>query len=349
MPAPQPPKRPTREQLAVLDVRRVIFHDVPRKLKGIAATPTLSDVDSSVDAKNVQLLREKLVKVLTSSAAYDLDINETPQSSVPELVKSILENTEDERTVFVVASKEMANTLVTHQTGSASAGLLTVIDCKCAGCPAVAILKLEREDGLQLNLRGAEGEKTFEMAVLSDLVLTGGTKLFKAALFVQHGDDVVVIASDDQRSYTTSQEMAHFWRVFLGCKLREEPRIVTRKFYEATVAFINEEVTDPVFKNDLHDHIVSELKKNTKNFAPKRFIEACVPPAIQDSFKKYMEKRNIALKQFELNTSEISRYLRKRSIQTSQGVRVTIPTDSENLVDVKANRIVIDDKVLNVE
>jgi hypothetical protein len=36
----------TADQLATLQVRRVIFHDIPKKVRGSEAGPTLSEIET---------------------------------------------------------------------------------------------------------------------------------------------------------------------------------------------------------------------------------------------------------------------------------------------------------------
>jgi len=163
-PAPDSKRTPTGEPLALMQIRRVIFHDVPRKIKQQEQTPVVSEVESPIDSIKVVHLRNKLIKVLTGSGAYELEVVEQAESSIPGLVKSILI---DEST-FVWASQAMAVALLEQQTGSSPEGLLTVIDCIVSGRPAVAILKVQREAGAQLTLGQHDGKKTFEMAVLGD-------------------------------------------------------------------------------------------------------------------------------------------------------------------------------------
>jgi hypothetical protein len=258
VPAARPGDIP-REHLASLQIRRVIFHDIPRRMKDQKQVPTLSEVECTIDPSKSTLLKEKLVRVLASSAAYDLEVNPQAESSIPNL---IAESTGRRLAAarFVEISQSMAIALLEHQPGSASPGLLAVMSCVVGGRSGVALMKLEREEGAQLKMSDRGGKKTFEMDVLGDLVLTDGTKLFKSALFARAGDNIGAIACDGQRSYAWTEELAQFWIRFLGCKLREAARITTKKFFEATLDYINTAVSDPELKNDLYDSAVSEMK-----------------------------------------------------------------------------------------
>lgn len=338
-------------ELAALQIRRVIFHDVPRRVKGKDQSPTLSEVECTIDPGKIGLLKEKLVRVLGSSAAYELDLHPQPESSIPKLVQETLASGLTSAG-FVEASRAMAVSLLEHQPGSASPGLLTVVSCVVGGRAGVALMKLEREEGAQLKLSDHGGKKTFEMDVLADLVLTDGTKLFKSALFARTGpeaEEITAVACDGQRSYTWTDELAQFWIRFLGCKLREAPRITTKKFFETTLEYINKQVADdPELKNDLYDHIVSEMKTQKNTFSPKKFIEEYIPAAHREPYRVFLEEQHVSMKQFNVDISEIKSHLKRRSLETAAGVRITVPAEASGVVDVQKNHVVIADTVVSV-
>lgn len=336
-----------RAHLATLQIQRVIFHDIPRKVKGNDQAPTLSEVECTINPGKIALLKDKLIRVLSSSAAYDLERNPQAESSMPQLVESATAGgiTPSE---FVAASQAMAVALLEHQPGSASPGLLAVVSCTVGGLAGVALLKLEREEGAQLKLSDHGGKKTFEMDVLGDLVLTDGTKLFKSALFAHSGGGFGIIACDGQRSYTWNDELAQFWIRFLGCKLREAPRITTKKFFDATLEYINTVVTEPELKNDLYDCIISEMKSQKENFTPQKFIEDYIPQGHRDAFREHLVVRHVTLKQFPVDISEIKSHLKRRSLETSTGVRITVPPEADGVVDVQQNHVIIADTVVSV-
>jgi hypothetical protein len=251
----------------------------------------------------------------------------------------------------VQISQAFAKCLHDYQTGAMSAGLLTVMDCTVGGRPAVVILKLEREEGAQLEESQRDGKRTYEMSVLDNLVLTDGTRLFKSALFQSAGTgagDFDGVGCDDQRSFGSTDELAQFWLRFMGCRLKEEPRVATKKFFEVAVRYVNDAVGDPVEKNTIYEHVVSELKSQKRSFSPRRFIEDYLPAEHQQPFTSFLTENHVALHQFILDTSEISRRLRRRSFHTARGITVTVPEEGSGIVQVEAERIVVNDAVTKV-
>ena len=146
-----------------------------------------------------------------------------------------------------------------------------------------------------------------------------------------------------------TDELAQFWIRFLGCKLREAPRITTKKFFEATLEYINQQVSDdPELKNDLYDHIVSEMKTQKKIFSPKKFIGDYIPEGHREPFRIFLEQQHIAVKQFNVDISEIKSHLKRRSLETAAGVRITVPAEASQVVDVQKTHVVIADTVVSV-
>ena len=247
----------TADHLATLQVRRVIFHDIPKKIRGSEAQPTLSEIESAIEPVQANHLKRRLSRALGSKAAFDVNFNPETASPIPTLIKEYAAGRRH-AAHFVEVSRSLAQGLFDYQTGAMSAGLLTVMDCAVGGRAAFCILKLEREEGAQLEQGERNGRRTYEMSVLENLVLTDGTRLFKVALFVNTGsgpDDFDGLACDDQRPFGSTDELAQFWMRFLGCRLKEEPRVSTKKFFDIALRYVNDIVTDPVEKTTIYEHV----------------------------------------------------------------------------------------------
>jgi hypothetical protein len=261
----------TGDQLATMTVRKVIFHDVPVHHKGQPGGPTLATAVTTVDAPRRNMLKSKLTRVLGGKTAYPILFGPDAGSPVPKIVRNYTAK-EHHETTFVEATQALANHLHQVQTGQVSAGLLCAIEIVVDGNHGLILMKLEREAGAQLKIQKDKDETRFAMEVLDDLVLTDGTRLFKTAAFLRTGggdDEFLLSACDSQHRVTDSSEMARFWIKYLGCVLREDPRVATSKFYNASIEFINQVVTDPVMRTELYDSLHAELRSNKKISSPK--------------------------------------------------------------------------------
>jgi len=331
-------------------VRHVIFHDVPSTVKGThGVDPTLSEVETDVDAARKALLKTKLVRVLNSTKAYPVQFNPSSSSPVPVEVRKITQKYTTKS--FIESSQLLANYLFEQQGGSISPGLLCVVDVAVAGLAATILMKLEREEGAQLELHSKDGKKTFAMSVFDNLVLTDGTRLFKSAMFLRTGNgdnDFRVTACDSQLSVTSSSDLAKFWLKFLGCMFLIEPRVATQRFYDSAVRFVNDVITDPVEKSEIYDALLADIKSNKKNFSPKQFIEEYVPDEYQKPFKEHLQIQNISLTAFEKDVSDIKHRLRRRAYLTASGAVISVPEEAVDLVEIKPQQVIVNDTVTKV-
>jgi hypothetical protein len=291
-----------------------------------------------------------MTQVLGSKSAYPVEFSPDTGSRVPHEVRSYTGNPGSSEQ-FVEMSKRLARFLFEQHTGATSPGLLCVIDVVSGGHQGLAVLKLEREEGAELEFREENGKRVCDMSVLDNLILTEGTRLFKTGLFLRTGpddDDFKAAACEGQWRVVTSSDVARFWLRYLGCRFTEEPRVSTGKWFEASIRFANEQVTDPVIKNDLYEHIHSELKSSRKTVSPKGFIEDYVPEKYQKAYQAFLKERGASLHAFEKDIADIKGRLRRRAYHTAKGVSVTVPEEEVQLVEVESQKIVVHDQLLTV-
>lgn len=341
----------TPDDLAATIVRHVIFHDVPEKGHEGSAEPLLSDVATKVDASQKHHLLTKLTRVITSTKAYPVRFLTKTASPVPVQARLLTANSFD-RKRFIDGSRELANYLFEQHTKATSPGLLCVIDGVSAGNPAFVLMKLERERGAQLELSGKEGEKTFSMSVLNDLVLTDGTRLFKSAMFIRTGagdDDFKAQACEGQYHVFSADDLAKFWMRFLGCGFVVEPRVATQRFFESTLEFISTVVTEPVVKATIYEHLQSQMKANNRTFAPQNFIQDYVPEEYQEPYREYLGEAKIPLTQFRKDVSDIEKSLERKLYKTKKGGMISVPTNVDDFIEIRSEDILVKDTVAKVK
>jgi hypothetical protein len=340
----------TADDLATLQITRVIFHDIPQRGRDGQQQPVLSEIESAVDANKVRHLRDRLKRALGSPRAYEIQFDAGSASPVPGTIRDCTAKTLASEE-FVAASHVVARYLFEQQNRVISPGLLAVMDCVVQAQQSFSILKLEREEGEQLELSERNGKLTFDWEVLTNLVLTDGTRFFKSALFHRKGDgpdEFSALACDDQLRPSADEQMAQFWKRFLGCRVVEDARITTEKFFNASIEYISDVIPDPVLKASIYEHVLSELKSNKKQFSPRTFIETYFPEEHQRPFRVFLEERNVTLRQFPLDTSEIANRLKRKSFVTVKGAVVTVPADQSDIVTVQKHKIIVSDTVKRV-
>ena len=332
------------DDLAKLSVRRLIFHDVPKREKGGPPGPTLTNGETQLDGARAAILKQRLTRAIQGSTAIEFKAGTA--SPIPPGVRSITEKCTSAD--FINTSRGMASHLFEQQTGQISPGLLCVAYVVSGGVPGMAIMKLEREKGAKLDLVTDGNRQTFSMDVLNDLVLTDGTRLFKAALFLRDGEGFRAAACDQQNAPIQHLSIADFWLRFLGCKFVQSPALATRDWFETTVRFVNEHLEDPVEKNTLYEHLSSELKSNRTTVAPRKFLEEYVRKDLRQPYTEAMKESGISLNRFQKDTSEIATKLKRKAFYTVNGIAVTAPADQEKLIEVGREQIVVHDELKNI-
>ena len=184
--------------------------------------------------------------------------------------------------------------------------------------------------------------------MVRNILLPTGTKLFKNALFLRSSTGEFLISGCDTQRANTNIEMAQFWSRFLGCKMREVPRIATKRFLDINIEYIDQHIDDPVAKADWYGHVTSELTSKKRRISPRTFIDEYVPEEHRARFEDLLERRRFPLKAFDLDTSDVKNRLRRLLYRTRNGAHVSVPFDKPELVQIEAERIVILDSVSTV-
>jgi hypothetical protein len=341
----------TNQQLAVMIIKRVIFHDVPTNRKGNPGTLVLASAETEIDADQRNMLKRKLIRVLDAKSAYPIVFStDSAGSPVPSIVRDYT-GKEQKDGKFVSSTQDLGKHLHQVQHGNISPGLLCAIEFTAENKRGLALMKLERETGTQVNLK-KEGNKTrFVMQLMGDLVLTDGTKLFKTAAFLRTGsgdDDFIMASCDSQGGVSDSSDMATFWLKYLGCGVEIDPRVATSSFFNTTIEFINLAVTDPMMKTAMYDSLQAELRSNKKQFIPKTFITEYVPEELQTPYRTYLQERHIPLTSFEKNVTDIKGKLNRKTYVTEKGVMVSAPEEEEELITVTNESIIVQDALMRV-
>jgi hypothetical protein len=337
----------TNAQLSTMTLRHVIFHDVPNQ-RGVTETQvTLATEETPLDADRRRLLRTKLVNTLDSRSAYGIVFQPQPSSPIPALIRSYTA-IHYQAARFVEISQHMATHLHQVQTGSVSPGLLCVIDITVTNQHGIILMKLEREEGAELEITHDRQKTLFEMSILDSLVLTGNTRLFKTAAFLRTGDaddDFGMAACDNQHSATDSREMARFWRRYLGCDLEEAARVTTSKFFSATMEFVNSHIEDPETRTVIYESLHSELRSAKPTVSTRAFLTNHVPEEVRHDLRVFLEERHVPMGSFQKDTQDIKGSLRRLTYISEAGVRIVAPEGRGELVRVDPEQIVVSDRL----
>jgi hypothetical protein len=256
--------------LSTFEVRQVVVHDVP--LPGDPTSLVLTDAPVSLDQQLREYFRDKVVGSLGASG-LDIVADSTADSTARDNARQIAA---DGRPALVSCSQRLAEHLYAIQSGRNSAGLLAVILGSIEGSACVAILKLEREQGVHVEIRTERGRQVIDLEFLRDLTLTDKTRVFKTALVAfrdrSRAESLFGFASDDQRSRAQAATVAEFFlHTFLGCELAVNPERTTLAFTEAAQRFITEDVASPQKQARYQVALMARLEDEALDLNPQAF------------------------------------------------------------------------------
>ena len=337
-----------------LQINRLIVHDIPVRSSASTADPVLSETDSALTPDLRNYFREKITKSMVA-AASDVIFDAEIDSPVSAIVSGCLVT---EEMGFIAASWELAGHLHKSQTGINPAGLLIVVEATIDDKNAIIVLKLEREDGVRVQQQEIAGKKTFSVEHIRDLMFTGKTKVFKAAVFVQDGtafESVTISVSDKQNGAKRGSEIADFFlKRFLGCKLSEAPDVVTERFFAASQTFINENVADPENKAKYQIALMATLNNQQDAVHPWHFAEENLAVQDRDTFIHALEEKQVPTQQFPKDTAGLGPMLKKLQMNFQSGlVLVASPQAYEDHVKISEledgnSHVEITDRLKNV-
>lgn len=342
--------------IARLRVEKVIVHEIPERPVHAKTQPqpVLSEIDSTLTLELRNYFGER-IKVGLSEGAFEVLFDIESKSPVPPLVLQFLT---DDTGDFVAMSQAVAKHLYASQTGVNTAGLLIVMALAYGHDRALAILKLEKEQGVRVSHVTHEKKLTFDLQHLKDLMLTPRTRVFKVGLFVPLGktlDSIDGLLSDKQLGYRPRTPVADFFLTkFLGCKLREKADVATQQFFSASEQFINEKVDDPATKARYHMALISDLQSERGTIRPKHFADTNFRTQDRKPFIEFIHTKGVSSGQVEKDTALIKMQLQRTQIDFKSGIAVLgSPESFEQHVKMKtldtgAMRVEIEDAVENI-
>lgn len=307
-----------------IEIDKVIFHYIPSGRTASTETLELSDAESRLDSDSLNFLSQRLGGTL-AQGAYAIEFNPSTTSVVSGLIMKYLSGADHH---FVADSQEIARHLVRVQSGNSTAGMLVVAGCRVRRRRALALMKLEHDEGARARPRDHEGQTVFVLEHLRDLLLTGSARVFKAGFFIG-GDgsrsNIDGRVSDNQtaRGSRHSHIADYFLRDFLGCDLRENPARTTQRFYEAAEEWVNTAVHSVDKRVRYLIALMAELERHTEVLNPRIFASHYLDLEDRQNFIDWLENKDIPTTGFYKDINLIKSQLRQVSMVLESGVRVT--------------------------
>lgn len=310
-----------KKHLPNLEMKQLIVHEVPRPTAGSKAEPILSEVPSPLPTEARTFFEEKTTETL-GSKAFDVEFDPGTQSSIPQLVTATL----GRKHGFVKMSCQAAVALASSHTGATSGGLLTVAECAIGTWPGLLLLKLEKEEGVRVERVGGVGRRTLSVEHIRTLMLTSKTRVFKVGLFVRKGaknGDILGLVCDPQQPRTSETGVAQFFlETFLGCRLTQQPDVVTRDFFHAFEGFLSASVADPEVQTRYRMAVTSELASQDQTVDPKTFARKHLAIEHRKLLMGALELLGVPTSLFPKDTKLVKARLEKLRLDFQHGIHV---------------------------
>jgi hypothetical protein len=329
----------------IIQIDRLIIHNIPQPPHKKETRPPLkvTDVESDLTQEDRAFFSEKIQHSL-NRCSYQAAFDTSLDSPVPKFIYEILNKNSPENDKFVSLSQSIAGYLYQSQTANNPSGLLVIIKLKYDNKPALAILKLEKEEGMQYKEIDDQGLTIYEVQQIHDLMLTGG-KVFKIGLFIQGGNSIESIdgfISDKQSGVKSDTEIAKFFlEKFLGCYLLSSPEITTKQFYKASKDFINLQIEDQKKKIKYGMSLLSVINNNEDTINPEDFAHSHFALEDKQKFITYISERGVPKNTFKKNISSIKKSIEYMYLSLGEHFSLSVPVseDPESLGPIKVESI----------
>ena len=316
----------------------------------------LSHALSPLDADLRQYFQARVAESLRL-AAYPVVADPNRTAPTPDLVHEHLTGIGPG---LIETSQAVARHLFNAQQNvRSSPGLLVVASGTVDSGSCLAVLKLQKQEGLNLERVGSSGAETYSLEHLKRLMLTNDTRVFKVALFEADGvvdpDDVHALVSDKQRFSSPEKRMADFFlKGFLGCRLRDDPAQVTSKYYVAAEKYVNQKVSDPERRARYHRALLTDLVSQSDTVVPRSFATDHLDEDDQQAFLAHLRAEDVSTTQFQKETELIDGRLREEEYTLQSGIRVRgRPVAFDEHAEISTNgdmlEMVIKDRLASVK
>ncbi|WP_167517574.1 nucleoid-associated protein [Micromonospora orduensis] len=294
-------------------------------------------------------LESRLRLVLKESGRQIVEDIEAP-SKTPAIIRGYLE---DSTADFVSMSQELAQVLRDSQSGANSAGILLVADCDTGSSRSVLLVKIEQEGGMRAE-ESVDKTAGQDVKYFSDLFLTSRSKVYKVALFrAVDVDESLLYGWAADRQMTGGGLAVFFLRKYLGCQHLDEPKEVTRRFYQHSQNWVNTRVSNAETRTRYAMAIASELLSERRTVSPQAFAVNHLKSNHRDDYLTYLENEGLPRATFDKDVSLIESKLSQFSLTFDSGLTLTGPRSTLEEGDIvqfqsldgPVDRVIITDKV----
>ena len=287
----------TKLDTSTITIEKIIVHSIPKHRKGdFSLDPQYSEQESSLPDGLRVFFKDKVIQSLGSNKELRVKYDEDSLSPVSTYINEIIKS---DGANLIEQSKLITKYLFEIQDGQNASGILVVIFGRINEKGTCIIIKLERDEGAQLELDPKTN--SFNIKDVKDLMLTRKTKIYKVGLFIDKIKFTVNYdgSTADLQIDPKTKKVVTTWFIekFLGCIPIENPKTTTKKFYDLTTTFI-QSVEDPIMKAKYIQDLNSYLQKNTQRISAREFADDYMETSDKDNYNKYLRDKKFRMSEF---------------------------------------------------
>lgn len=303
----------TKLDTSTITIKNIIVHSIPKHRKGdLSIEPQYSQQESSLPDGLRVFFKEKIIQSLGSNKELRVCYNVDSVSPVSSYINQIISSSGGD---IIEQSKLMTKYLFEIQNGQNASGILVVVYGTINDNNTCIIIKLERDEGAQLELDPVT--KSFNIKDVQNLMLTRKTKIYKVGLFVDKVKLKIKFdgSTADLQIDPKTKKVVTTWFIedFLGCVPIENPKTTTKKFYDYTTTFI-QAIEDPIRKTKYTQDLNSYLQKNSQKLSATEFADDYLITADKDRYNKYLKEKNFRMTEFTKDNDYINNKIKTITI-----------------------------------
>ena len=271
-----------------LTIKRMITHQIIQKCEDdMHATAILDTKLLPINPDVVKVIKSRLAKASTVKAkCFDMQI----ENKTSDLFLCVKKLHIEDNNEFIKATGEIAWLLAKAQTkNSIPGGYIIIIEGETAmGNAAYIFIKAEVNEAIRYEV--IDDQARFDL--LDDILLTPTQKLFKFGMIHERSDTDEQNPEDsddypnnkygsvlyDSQFSIDSKPAEYFYKDFLGLSADKNPKIQSKRFYDATENFIKNNVIDYDDKEDMISALKQEFRDDDlAEIIPNDFAQSYFP------------------------------------------------------------------------
>jgi hypothetical protein len=311
-------------------INRIIMHKILGKSKVEDARAELKHKLIVPNDEVVALLKVRLTDACGKQSNSFISEIDDPSKFLSKT--RLMKNGDD--TTFIEVSQNIAKRLAHYQTSrNMKSGNLLILDGIQTNTSRYFAIVIKAEYDNVMNT--VEEGEDLQIQILQEVFLSKNQKLFKIGILYEKSNDIpegddynpnefysTIVFDENIKSNGPAE---YFYKEFLGYKLDSNEKIRTEKFYNKSLDFIKDNISDSEKRCDAVNKLVSFLKNEQAGVMPNDYKNIYLPEDLRDLYETTVQ--NQFPHAFTKDNELIKSRLKNRKVTFKGGVYLYAPAD----------------------